>query len=136
MRERFKGTSQNRELNLNEMLSDLVNLWPALDLELPKPPQNDRPEALLVEGNKLVFETVLPGADSKDLIVELNEGNFLYVEYKPSTPNRFASPFMRRWNVGNVTADKITVKLELGVLRVEVEKPVATPPKAVRIPVL
>lgn len=87
---------------------------------------------LRVEGNKFVFETVLPGADKKDVQVQL-EGEFLRVEYKPVTPNRFSPSFARRWNVGRTSASKVSATLVNGVLRVEVEREEVEQPKVVKI---
>lgn len=89
---------------------------------------------LKVEGNKYIFETVLPGAERKDITVEL-DGQFLRVAYKATVPNRFAPNFDRKWNVDSVTQEAISATLVAGVLRVEVLMSKVEDPKVVKITV-
>lgn len=97
--------------------------------------KNQESHSLRTENNKFVFETVLPGADKKDVSVEL-DGVLLRVRYKATAPNRFSPNFDRQWNVGNVKAEGITASFNAGVLRVEVQKEEKAPPKVVVISVL
>lgn len=132
----------NQFTSINEVLQgifkdsfglDLPPLATARRVDLTEKSQETH--SLRTENNKLVFETVLPGADKKDISVEL-DGVLMRVRYKAAVPNRFAPNFDRQWNVGNVKATDITASFNAGVLRVEVQKEEKAPQKVVVISVL